>query len=544
MIPKTKLQFKEILFPHEVILQNQLATPPIIPYPQKFERMTGSFLWERNLKIFAGAYGNEVRLFLASLPSEICGHVVDGETNATVRILHAPGMQPEAYQLTIQPEQDVTIRAASGSGVFYALQSLRQLIMGCYQPGKAKVVLDCVRIQDTPRFGWRGFMLDEARHFQGMQTVKDLLDWMAYLKMNVFHWHLTEDQGWRIEIKRYPKLVEVGSKRDASQISGFLGKKLNAIPHSGFYSQDEIREIVQYAAARHIRVVPEIEMPGHSTAALAAYPELGCKGGPYQVSPHWGIHADILCAGKQNTTEFLQNVLAEVIDLFPGKYIHMGGDEAPKKRWRNCPECQRLARESGDVAIPELQTVLTNRISQFLRDNSRNLIGWNEILVDNLDPEAVVQYWVGKEKTVMQHIRNGRKAILSNFAAYYLDHSYAHSSLDKVYLYEPVFAQLEREYHGNILGIEAPLWTEFVPSRARLDWQVFPRLLAVAEAAWLAAEKKDLGSFHERLPAFLAQMDQKNIGYAKLSDANPPFYNRIFGALTLVQAGKGQHMKN
>ncbi len=521
-------------------MDNLVASLPLIPYPQSVEQLDGSLVWSREVGIFRGAYEQEVELFVAGLPQELRPEVVDGEAESQLRFVEDPNLPDEGYELAILPDESIEIWASSRTGVFYALQSLRQLIMGCYQTGKAKVVLDCVRIQDAPRFGWRGFMLDEARHFQGMQTVKDLLDWMAYLKMNVFHWHLTEDQGWRIEIKRYPKLVEVGSKRDASQISGFLGKKLNAIPHSGFYSQGEIREIVQYAAARHIRVVPEIEMPGHSTAALAAYPELGCKGGPYQVSPHWGIHADILCAGKQNTTEFLQNVLAEVIDLFPGKYIHMGGDEAPKKRWRNCPECQRLARESGDVAIPELQTVLTNRISQFLRDNSRNLIGWNEILVDNLDPEAVVQYWVGKEKTVMEHIRNGRKAILSNFAAFYLDHSYAHSSLDKVYLYEPVFAQLEREYHGNILGIEAPLWTEFVPSRARLDWQVFPRLLAVAEAAWLAAEKKDLCSFHERLPAFLAQMDQKNIGYAKLSDANPPFYNRIFGALSIIQAGRGQ----
>lgn len=521
-------------------MDNLVASLPLIPYPQSVEQLDGSLVWSREVGIFRGAYEQEVGLFVAGLPQELRPEVVDGEAESQLRFVEDPNLPDEGYELAILPDESIEIWASSRTGVFYALQSLRQLIMGGYQPGKAKVVLDCVRIQDAPRFGWRGFMLDEARHFQGMQTVKDLLDWMAYLKMNVFHWHLTEDQGWRIEIKRYPKLVEVGSKRDASQISGFLGKKLNAIPHSGFYSQDEIREIVQYAAARHIRVVPEIEMPGHFTAALAAYPELGCKGGPYQVSPHWGIHADILCAGKQNTTEFLQNVLAEVIDLFPGKYIHMGGDEAPKKRWHNCPECQRLARESGDVAIPELQTVLTNRISQFLRDNSRNLIGWNEILVDNLDPEAVVQYWVGKEKTVMQHIRTGRKAILSNFAAYYLDHSYAHSSLDKVYLYEPVFAQLEREYHANILGVEAPLWTEFVPSRARLDWQVFPRFLAVAEAAWLAAEKKDLGSFHERLPAFLAQMDQKNIGYAKLSDANPPLYKRIFGALSIIQAGRGQ----
>ena len=376
------------------------------------------------------------------------------------------------------------------------MQSLRQLISALYQTGMEKVTIPCLHILDEPRFAWRGFMLDEARHFQGMQTVKDLLDWMAYLKMNVFHWHLTEDQGWRIEIKQYPRLVEVGAQRPASQISGFLGKKLNKTPHSGFYSQDEISEIIDYADTRHIQVIPEIEMPGHAQAAMAAYPELGCRAGPYQVSPHWGIHADILCPGKPGTISFLQNVLDEVIDLFPGKYIHTGGDEAPKTRWRNCLNCQKLAAENGVAKINELQTILTNRISHFLHTRGRTLIGWNEMLADELDPNAVVQYWVGKEKVLMQHIRSGRKAILSNFAAYYLDHSYAHSPLDKVYQYEPVFDRLESEFHKNILGIETPLWTEFVPLAARLDWQVFPRLIAVAETAWLDPQKKDLNSFH------------------------------------------------
>lgn len=520
-------------------MENLVGFLPLIPYPQAVERLDGSFAWHREIGIFEGAFEHEVGLFLDGLPEELRAGLVDGEAESQLRFVDDPDLPAEGYELAILADEPIEIRVSSRKGVFYALQSLRQLILGSYQPGKAVVEVGCVRIQDAPRFGWRGFMLDEARHFQGMQTVKDLLDWMAYLKMNVFHWHLTEDQGWRIEIKRYPKLIEVGSKREASQISGFLGKKLNAIPYSGFYSQDEIREIVQYAAARHIRVVPEIEMPGHAIAALAAYPELGCTGGQYRVSPRWGIHADIMCAGKQSTTTFLKNVLEEVMALFPGEYIHTGGDEAPKKRWRNCPDCQRLAREHGVTKINGLQTILTNRISRFLAEHGKRLIGWNEMLAEGLDSDAVVQYWVGHEKTVMEHIRGGRKAILSNFVAYYLDHSYTHSSLDKVYLHEPVFAELEREYHANVLGIEAPLWTEFVPSRARLEWQVFPRLLAVAETAWLDAEKKNLTGFHERITGFLAQMDRENIGYAKLGDANPLFHKRVFGGLSLVQAGKG-----
>jgi len=523
----------------EVALEKQLTPLSLIPYPQAVERLSGFFIWKRSLKIFPGEFGNEVALFLAGLTVEIRASMVDSEALTQIKIKIDRELAQEAYQLRILCEE-ITIRAHNETGVFYALQTLRQLIMSGYQVGSTQIEIQAVNIMDAPRFAWRGFMLDEARHFQGMQTVKDLLDWMAYFKMNVFHWHLTEDQGWRIEIKQYPRLIEVGSSRPASQVSGFLGKQLNATPHSGFYTQAEIKEIVSYAAARQIQIVPEIEMPGHAQAALAAYPELGCTGGPYQVSPRWGIHSDIMCPGKANTTTFLQNVLTEVLDLFPGKFIHTGGDEAPKTRWKTCPDCQKLASESGIARINDLQTILTNHISQFLQANGRMLIGWNEMLAEGLDPKAVVQYWVGRKKKLLQHIRSGRKAILSNFAAYYLDHGYAHSPLDKVYQYEPVFEKLEPEYHHNILGIETPLWTEFVPNRARLDWQVFPRLLAVAETAWLDPRKKDLASFHQRLPAFLKQLDVKNVGYALSSDANPPVYKRLFGSLSLLQAGKGK----
>ncbi len=511
----------------------------LIPYPLQVRFLDGTFAWSDQLSINAGLAPAEISLFLDALPRELRPQLQDGSENSWFRVHYDSALKQESYELRILPEQRIEIMTANAQGLFYALQSLRQLILAEYQPGIHSVSLPCVHIIDEPRFAWRGFMLDEARHFQGSQTVKDLLDWLAVLKMNVFHWHLSDDQGWRIEIQQYPHLIEVAAKRSASQISGFLGKKINQTPHSGFYTQDEIKEIIQYAAARHIRIVPEIEMPGHALAALAAYPSLGCSGGPYQVTPHWGIHADILCAGKPGTTTFLENVLDEVMHLFPGDFIHTGGDEAPKTRWRHCPDCQNLARETGVTRINDLQTVLTNRISQFLRARGRTLIGWNEMLAEKLVPDAVVQYWVGKEKTLLQHIRSGRKAILSNFAAYYLDHSYAHSSLDKVYQYEPVFDRLESEYHQNILGIETPLWTEFVPSRQRLDWQVFPRLLAVAETAWLQPDKKDLSSFHQRLTPFLNQLDAKNVGYALLSDANPAFIKRLSGPLTLLQAGQG-----
>jgi len=513
---------------------------PIIPYPQQVVFLDGQFMWTSDVQFHSSLAINEIRLFLEKLPDTIQPNQYPPAGVSCLQIMLDHQIKSESYELKILSDQTIHITAGDLKGVFYAFQSLLQLILGNYQPGMESVLIPCIHISDEPRFSWRGFMLDESRHFQGMQTVKDLLDWMSYFKLNVFHWHLTEDQGWRIEIKKYPRLVEIGASRSASQTSGFLGKQLNNTPHSGFYTQAEIKEIVSYAAARHIQIVPEIEMPGHSMAALAAYPQLGCTGGPYQVSPHWGIHAEIMCPGKSWTTSFLQDVLTEIVALFPGQYIHTGGDEAPKKRWKKCPDCQGLAREAGVKRINDLQTILTNRIAQFLRENGHTLIGWNEMLAADLDSNAVVQYWVGREKTVLSHIRAGRKAILSNFSAYYLDHSYAHSSLDKVYRYEPVFKELEPEFQSNILGIEAPLWTEFVPTRVRLEWQVFPRLLAIAETAWLQPEKKDLKQFHQRLPALLNQLELHNIGYAQYAKVNPPFSQQVFGALTLLQAGKGE----
>lgn len=514
---------------------------PLIPYPQQVENLNGRFEWSSSIKICSGFAKREVEFFAEKVPLPIQPTILNSADAATVKIQHDSRLSKEAYELRINPHQTIEIYSNDEAGAFYALQTLLQLILANDQPGMRSVSIPCVRISDQPRFSWRGFMLDEARHFQGMQTVKDLLDWMAYFKFNVFHWHLTDDQGWRIAINRYPRLVEVGAHREYSQIGGFLSKKVNQTPHSGFYTQAEIKEIIQYANERHIQIVPEIEVPGHATAALAAYPELGCTGGPYQVTPYWGIHAEILCPGKPGTVTFLKNVLGEVLDLFPGPYIHTGGDEAPKKRWRACPDCQTLAKKQRIAPINGLQTLLTNTLSQFLKEHGRTLIGWNEMLADDLDPDAVVQYWLGKEKTILPHIRSGRKAILSNFSTYYLDHSYSHSPLDRVYQLEPVFADLESEYHPNILGIETPLWTEFVPSRARLNWQVFPRLLAVAETAWLDPQKKNLVNFHERLPAFLSQLERDKIGYGRIIEANPPAYKRIFATFSLLQAGKGEH---
>ena len=382
-------------------------------------------------------------------------------------------------------------------------------------------------------------MLDEARHFQGKETLFQLLDWMAQLKMNVFHWHLSDDQGWRIEIKSHPKLTEVGSMRTGTQSGGFLSRKVIPGIHQGFYTQEDIQQIVQYASERHITIVPEFDVPGHTGAILAAYPNLGCTGGPYQVKSRWGIHKDILCAGNPDTLPFLESVFSEVLDLFPGPYIHIGGDEAPKARWRNCPKCRALAEQSGFKDVEPLQTLISNQINRFLQQHGRSMMGWNELINEDLNSQIAIQFWRGDKKALLSQIREGRKTVLSNFEAYYLDHAYVHSPLEKVYRFEPVPAGLEPEYQENILGIEAPLWTEFVPNRARLDWQVFPRLLAVAESAWTSPERKNYEKFLVRLQPQLVLMEQAGIGYAGLAAANPGRFQRLGGVLSLFQEGSG-----
>ena len=382
-------------------------------------------------------------------------------------------------------------------------------------------------------------MLDEARHFQGKETVFQLLDWMAQLKMNVFHWHLSDDQGWRIEIKSHPKLTTAGSVRTGTQSGGFLSRKVVPGMHQGFYTQQAIKEIVEYASDRHITIVPEFDVPGHTGAILAAYPNLGCTGGPYQVKSRWGIHKDILCAGNLDTLPFLESVFSEVLDLFPGPYIHIGGDEAPKARWRNCPKCRALAEQSGFKDVEPLQTLISNQINRFLQQHGRSMMGWNELINEDLDPQIAIQFWRGDKKALLSQIREGRKTVLSNFEAYYLDHAYVHSPLEKVYRFEPVPVGLEPEYQENILGIEAPLWTEFVPNRARLDWQVFPRLLAVAESAWTRPERKNYEKFLVRLQPQLVLMEQAGIGYTGLAAADPGRFQRLGGVLSLFQEGSG-----
>jgi len=513
---------------------------PLIPYPQSLELQPGSLQLPPVFGIFYHPiFLNEIRLFQDKFPVDLTPQIVYLKEEAHL-FLHQqiePDGPPGSHEINIDP-QKILLQSADKAGLFAGLQTILQLVRFATHNFELNGNLPCLVIRDFPRFSWRGFMLDEARHFQGSKTVLELLDWMAYLKMNIFHWHLSDDQGFRIAINQYPALTDVGSKRSATQQGGFLSHKVSPTPHQGFYTQQEIRSIVAYAAERYITVVPEIDVPGHSSAILAAFPELGCTGGPYEVQPKWGIHKEILCIGNPATFPFLENVFSEIMDLFPGQFIHTGGDEVPKTRWKSCPKCLTLANELKFAHVEKLQTHLANHLNQFLIDNGRTMLGWNETLADNLAGEMIVQYWLGSKKTLLSHIRNGRKAVLSDFSSYYLDHTYAHTRLPKTYRFEPVFASLETEYHHQILGIEAPLWSEFIPSKQRLDWQTFPRLLAVAESAWLDPQKKNYAHFRQRLKEFSTQLDLEGIMYAHLPEAEPNIFQRLGGPISLLQESK------
>jgi len=502
----------------------------IIPRPASIERMAGEFLLTPQTAVItdeANAANSRYLQTQLALAEDGDGLAIHLSLDTSLVALG-----DEGYRLAVA-DDGVQITAATPSGVFYGIQTLRQLL----PVGQTGGTIPCLRIEDKPRFSWRGFMLDEGRHFQGKASVLRLLDTMALLKLNIFHWHLTEDQGWRIEIKQYPRLTEVGSQRDgtAQGMIDMARNKHNGVPHGGFYTQDEVREVVAYAAERHITVVPEIEMPGHSSAALASYPELGCTGGPYTVPTRFGIFKDVYCVGKDGTLAFLQNVLDEVMALFPSPYIHIGGDEAPRARWKTCPHCQQRIAENNLGDTHGLQLYLTNHMARYLAENGRSLIGWNEILNDDLDPSAIAQYWVRNKKGMIAAIENGRRTIMSPNWTTYLDYSYSLTSLSKCYNHDPLFPELSADGAKHVLGIEAPLWTEFVPTAERMGYQAFPRLTAVAEIAWTPTEQKELADFHQRLPEFLKRLEEIGLTYAPLTDVEPSWLKQKLGIFSMLR---------
>lgn len=517
--------------------------PPLIPLPLKIEPRAGTFALTAQTTLTADPANQANAVYLQAILTLPTGFPLPILENPST---HLPVIRlctdennllgREGYTLAITPHT-LTVTASTPTGVFYGLQTLRQLLPPEIERRAPALnppwQIPCLNIEDTPRFSWRGFMFDEGRHFHGKETVLRLLDWMALQKLNTFHWHLTEDQGWRIEIKPFPRLTEIGAHRPGTSHSMFGGS--DGLPHGGFYTQEDIKTIVAYAAERHITIVPEIEIPGHSLAALAAYPELSCTGGPFEVATRFGIFPDIYCAGKEQTFTFLTGVLDEVMDLFPSPYIHIGGDEAPKARWKKCPACQTRIRQENLKDAHALQVYFTNRIAAYLSTHGRRALGWNQILHEGLDPQALVQYWIGRQKPILNALQQGRDVIMSDFRYTYLNYSYSLASLKTAYEYDPVPRGLPPQATSHLLGLESALWTEFIPTRARLDYQAFPRLLAHAETNWTPSARKNYTDFQRRLTAFLPRLDELDIRYAPARDVEPSWLRQRLGLFSVLQ---------
>lgn len=432
----------------------------------------------------------------------------------------------EGYQMDVDHHM-IEIHAATPKGLFWGVQSLLQLFPVEFFNNKTElkeIKIPGLHIKDNPRFSYRGIHLDVSRHFFQIDFIKKYIDLLAFYKFNTFHWHLTDDQGWRIEIKRYPKLTEVGAFRDSTIIGhgGDRPQKWDGKRYGGYYTQDQIKAIVQYASERYINIIPEIEMPGHSLAALAAYPELSCTGGPFQPATLWGVFDDVYCP-KSETFEFLKNVLTEVMELFPGEYIHIGGDECPKIRWKNCEYCQQLMKREGLKNENELQSYFIRQIENFLNNHGRKLIGWDEILEGGLSPKVTIMSWRGTDGGI-QAAKHGHDAVMTPSAYCYFDH-YQDSAgaqplaigglttLKKVYSYEPVPAVLTNEQAKHILGAQANVWTEYISTPGQVEYMILPRMAALAEVDWSLPADKDWENFKKRIDHHFKIYNQKNLKY-------------------------------
>ena len=517
----------------------------IIPAPQRWELRDGTFLLDLSTRIVADPASQQTAQWLAERLRSATGYPIPVATSrtgdataGTIRLTtqNAAALGQEGYALTADP-RSVVIRAPKPAGVFYGMQSLLQLlppeVFSATAVTNVAWRMPCVEIQDQPRFPWRGLMLDVSRHFFTKTEVEHLLDLLALHKINTFQWHLVDDQGWRIEIKKYPKLTEVGAWRDGVGFGFDRSATTNYGPdgrYGGFYTQDDIREVVAYAAARHINIVPEIEMPGHSTAALAAYPQFSCTGGPFKMELQGGVFHGVYCAGNEQTFAFLQDVLTEVFALFPGKYIHIGGDEAPKDDWQKCAKCQARIKAEGLKDEKELQSYFIRRIEKFVNSKGRTLIGWSEIREGGLPENAALMDWIGG---AVEGAAGGHDVVMSPTSHCYLDYyqSQNHSSepqaiggflpLAKVYSFEPIPANLSAQYQPHILGAQGNLWTEYIPTVKQTQYMIFPRECAMAEVAWSPKESRNWDDFTRRLQIHAKRLDLLNVNYRHDTSTTP-----------------------
>lgn len=507
----------------------------IIPLPQEVSITNGgSFVLTPSTSIIYPE-GNDLLKqageFLASYIKEATGYAPKVATAKSSKPIHLSIdksiSNPEGYQLTVTPE-GIELAGATEAGVFYGVQTLRKSIPAVAEG--MNIELPAVTINDYPRFAYRGMHLDVSRHFFPADSVKKYIDILALHNMNTFHWHLTDDQGWRIEIKKYPELTKIGSQRKQTVI-GHNSGEYDGKPYGGFYTQDEIRDVIAYAKERFITIIPEIDLPGHQQAALATYPELGCTGGPYDVWQQWGVSEDVICAGNEKSMQFLEDVLSEVIDLFPSEYIHIGGDECPKIRWKTCPKCQARIKAEGikgdkkHSAEEYLQSSVISQMEKFVESKGRHIIGWDEILEGGLAPNATVMSWRGVDGGI-EAAKQHHNVIMTPNTYLYFDYYQSTDTenepmaiggylpLERVYSLEPT-AGIPDEYKKYVIGVQANLWTEYIPTFSQVEYMVMPRMAALAEVQWTDPSKKEYQSFLPRLVRMTKLYDRLGYNYAK-----------------------------
>lgn len=511
---------------------------PIIPLPREIKVADGVFVLTSQTKIVVMADGFQPEIdylnkhFKTNYDFEL-PIVKILPTDGNYIIITRPDFEAgwtENYDLTIN-ENQIYFLAEGNAGLFYGIQTLIQILP---LEKTSEVKISCVQIKDTPRYQWRGMHLDCSRHFFTKDEVKKYIDYLAMYKFNVFHWHLVDDQGWRIEIKKYPLLTTVGGKRKETIIGKTINKdgtvsagdKFDGKEYGGFYTQEEVKEIVAYAQSKYITVLPEIEMPGHSIAALSAYPEFSCTGGPFETLTRWGVSDDSYCGGNDETFIFLQNILDEVMTLFPGKYIHIGGDECEKGRWKTCPKCQKRVADEKLKNEEELQSYFITRIEKYVNSKGKQIIGWDEILEGGLAPNAAVMNWRGIKHGIAA-AKQKHYVVMSLGKPCYFDHYQSKDKakeplaiggfnpLDSVYLYNPTPKILTEEEAKFIMGAQANVWTEYIIDFKQVEYMAMPRMAALSEALWTPLEKKNFKDFVIRLKLHAPMLDKMGVNYAK-----------------------------
>lgn len=508
----------------------------VIPQPKEVNlNSDGHFLIAATTKVYYEEGLQREAEFLNEYANEILGYPLqtvayNGQDRGIVLTITPEEFdKAEAYEIDVTPQR-VTIKGADAAGVFYGIQTLRKSLPIAPPDTKLPAFLPCGTIRDWPEFGYRGMHLDPCRHFMDLDSVKIYIDMLALHNMNQFHFHLSEDQGWRIEIKKYPELTQVGAYRNGTVI-GHNSNLYDSVRYGGYYTQDELRDLIQYAAERHINIIPEIDLPGHMQAALATYPQLGCTGGPYEVWRRWGVSEDVLCAGNEEAMQFAEDVLNEVMDLFPSPYIHIGGDECPKVRWEQCPKCQQKIKElgiKGDERFSKedyLQSYVMNRMAKVVEARGRRVIGWDEILEGNVSETAIIMSWRGTEGGI-EAARKGHDVIMAPYSHLYFDYYQSEDiasepeciggylPVERVYQFQPLPSELTPEQQKHIIGVQANIWTEYIASFKHVQYMAMPRMDALAELQWNNPEERDFDAFVERCRKMAQLYDLYHYNYA------------------------------